>query len=103
MDLEFGVKDYKSGVYTGKILEFELPGPVSPEDLPEIETQLPQLSGEGLVISGRGPIWLYAVILHKYMHTFAYVATCDPKVGGAVVVTSHLKSVRIGTVIPISF
>ena len=99
---EIRAKNFKTGIYTGKILEFEAPSRLSPRDLPEIERRLPKAGGEGLVISGRGPIWLYGVILHKYMHTFAYIAVYDPELGGAVVVVSHLRSVRVGTVIPLS-
>ncbi len=101
--MEFNVREFESGIYTGKVLEFELQGPISPEDLADVEKKLPKVSGTGvLVISGRGPIWFYGVILHRYMHTCPAVAVYDPKVGGAVVVVSHVKSIAVGTVIPLS-
>lgn len=98
----FNIREFKSGIYSGKVLEFELSEPIGPEDLPEIERQLPEISGHDvLVISGRGPIWLYGVILHRYMHLFPAVAVYDPKLGGAIIVVSHLKTVKVGTVIPL--
>lgn len=38
---------------------------------------------KGLVLSGRGPVWLYCFLVHYY-HATAFVATCDPRLGGAV-------------------
>ncbi|ADC64683.1 CRISPR-associated protein, Csx3 family [Ferroglobus placidus DSM 10642] len=85
-----------------KVLEFELEGPISPQDLPEIEKMLPEIRGAHvLVISGRGPIWLYCVILHKYMHMFPAIGVYDPKLEGAVIVVSHTRYADVGTVIPI--
>jgi CRISPR-associated Csx3 family protein len=39
----------------------------------------------GLILSGRGPIWLYGHLLHE-AHPFAWAAVHDPRLGGAVVV-----------------
>ena len=95
------VREFKVLPYSGSVIHFELSEPISPQELPEIVKEFPVMGGEGLIISGRGPIWLYAAVLHKYMHTFAYVAVYDPKLRGAVVVATHLPPVKIGTVIPI--
>lgn len=53
---------------------------------PEIGRDIP--AGDGVVISGRGPIWLYAALVHHY-HPAAWVATFDPRLGGGVVVERH--------------
>lgn len=55
----------------------------------------------GVVLSGRGPIWLYAYLTHYY-HPTAWVATYDPRLSGAVVVQSHHPDYNVGDVIPIS-
>ncbi|MBE9138823.1 CRISPR-associated protein Csx3 [Nodosilinea sp. LEGE 07088] len=51
----------------------------------------------GVVISGRGPVWLYAYLVHE-LHPTAWVACHDPRLG-AIVVTTHSQQVRIGQVI----
>lgn len=48
---------------------------------------------------GRGPIWLYGFLVHFY-HPTVWVATYDPRLGGAVVVESHSPGVEPGDVIP---
>jgi len=80
------------------LVEFELPGPISPDTLralkpPEVDPK------KGVVISGRGPIWLYGFLVHHY-HPTAWVATFDPRLG-AVVVESHVPGVKPGDVINI--
>lgn len=54
-------------------------------DLPP-ETQGKQ--ARGLILSGKGPVWLYAHLTHLG-HAFAWLAVYDPRVGGAVVVSRH--------------
>ncbi|MEF3191394.1 MAG: CRISPR-associated protein Csx3 [Campylobacterales bacterium] len=51
----------------------------------------------GVVISGRGPIWLYARLIHHY-HPARWIAIHDPRIG-YVVVQSHSKERREGEVI----
>ena len=43
----------------------------------------------GLVISGKGPVWLYAFLVHL-AHEFAWVAVNDPRLGGGITVMNHL-------------
>jgi CRISPR-associated protein Csx3 len=45
----------------------------------------------GLILSGRGPVWLFAHLMHL-AHPFAWVATYDPRLNGAVVVSRHVTS-----------
>ena len=81
------------------IVEFRLEGPIEPRDLKKIEPPPVDL-GRGVVLSGRGPIWLYGFLIHHY-HPAAWVATFDPRLKGAVVVQSHVKGVSEGDVIPV--
>jgi CRISPR-associated protein Csx3 len=53
----------------------------------------------GLILSGRGPIWLYGHLLHE-AHPFAWAAVHDPRLGGAVVVARHVPAApALGAVI----
>ncbi len=68
-------------------------------DLPE-ETRGSEPGG--LVLSGRGPIWLYGHLLHR-AHVFAWCAVYDPRLQGAVVVMRHTPdSPALGQIVPVS-
>jgi CRISPR-associated protein Csx3 len=87
--------------------EFEIPGlkqkavgvhfqnqTIEPEFLRE--TEPPRVDGcKGLVLSGRGPIWLYGFLIHHY-HPHPWIATYEPRYGIAVVVESHIPDVSAG-------
>jgi len=80
------------------LVQFELPSAIEPSVLKTIAP--PAVNGKkGVVISGRGPVWLYAYLVHHY-HPTAFIATYDPRLG-AVVVASHAPSVKEGDVIPL--
>ncbi|MEM1513244.1 MAG: CRISPR-associated ring nuclease Crn3/Csx3 [Candidatus Jordarchaeales archaeon] len=66
---------------------------------PELKTLEPPSVNpkKGVVLSGRGPVWLYSYLTHYYHHV-AWVATFDPRIG-AVVTVSHTKTPRPGDVI----
>ncbi|MCF6095780.1 CRISPR-associated ring nuclease Crn3/Csx3 [Thermovorax subterraneus] len=53
---------------------------------------------KGIIISLRGPIWLYCYLTHYY-HITPFIATFDPRLGGGVVVESHNSKVKPGDVI----
>lgn len=79
------------------IVHFELENPIKPEELKKIEA--PKVNPrKGVVISGRGPIWLHCFLAHRYHHT-PFVAIYDPRIG-AVVVQSH-TDLKEGNVIDI--
>ncbi|MEM0235886.1 CRISPR-associated ring nuclease Crn3/Csx3 [Thermofilum sp.] len=80
------------------IVEFELTEPILPEDLKNIRPPSIKCS-KGVVLSGRGPIWLYGFLIHHY-HPATFVATNDPRIG-AVVVESHAPKYKVGDVINI--
>ncbi len=68
------------------LLHFELEEPLKPSDLKDIE--IPKIdTRKGVILSGRGPIWLHCFLAHKFHHT-PFVAIYDPRLG-AVVVQSH--------------
>jgi CRISPR-associated protein Csx3 len=68
------------------LIHFELENPIKPDDLKHLN--VPKVNPrKGVVVSGRGPIWLHCFLAHKYHHT-PFVAVYDPRLG-AVVVQSH--------------
>ncbi|ACK41901.1 MULTISPECIES: CRISPR-associated ring nuclease Crn3/Csx3 [Dictyoglomus] len=81
------------------ILYFKLKSNLDPSILKKISPPKINLR-RGLIISGRGPIWLYAYLVHYY-HPTPFIAIYDPRIG-AVVIQSHIKSINVGDVIDIS-
>ena len=53
---------------------------------------------KGVIINGRGPIWLYAYLVHQ-CHTAAWVAVMDLRHGGIVVEVHHPDAPAVGSVI----
>ena len=84
------------------LLGFQLPNdPISPDILNSISPPDPitqNFAHLGVVISGRGPVWLYGFLVHYY-HPVKWVATHDPRLQAAVVVASHTPEVKPGDVI----
>ena len=79
------------------IIHFELENPIKPEELKALK--IPNINPrKGVVISGRGPIWLHCFLAHKFHHT-QFVAIYDPR-QGAVVVQSH-TDLREGDVLDV--
>lgn len=79
------------------LISFEMSGILSPEDLATITS--PEVNGaKGLVLSGRGPIWLYCFLTHFY-HPTKFIATYDPRLEGAVIVERHAAGYKVGAVI----
>ncbi len=88
-------KDYQ-------LLDFKILGDglINPSDLNNIMLPQDLISNKGVVVSGKAPIWLYAYIIHE-LHSFAWIATFDPRLG-AIVVQNHIPQGRnIGGIIPI--
>ncbi len=61
------------------------PGDLVRIDLPGIDIAD---KAKGLVLSGRGPIWLYALLVHL-AHPYAWVGVFDPRLESAVVTQRH--------------
>ena len=84
------------------LVEFELKRDLVPEDLRDINPPDPVKEGfasKVVVLSGRGPIWLYGFLIHEY-HPVKAIAVFDPRLNGAVIVQSHHPSLKVGDVIP---
>ncbi|MEQ8972091.1 MAG: CRISPR-associated ring nuclease Crn3/Csx3 [Coleofasciculus sp. C1-SOL-03] len=76
-------------------------GIIEPQDLKGLELPANIQSSQGVVIEGRGPIWLYSYLVHK-CHATAWVGCFDPRLEGAVVVESHHKGVAVGQVLKLT-
>ncbi len=75
------------------------PGVLAGTDFP---VELLGRRDKGLVISGKGPVWLYAHLVHL-AHVFAWVALYDPRLAGGIVVMNHsVRGPRIGSVVPVT-
>ncbi|MFE1744182.1 CRISPR-associated ring nuclease Crn3/Csx3 [Coleofasciculus sp. H7-2] len=75
-----------------------LDGIIEPEDLKGLKLPEGILSSQGVVIEGRGPIWLYGYLVHE-CHATAWVGCYDPRLEGAVVVETHTPKVSVGSVV----
>lgn len=73
---------------------------IKPEDLISIDLPSELDGSQGVVISGRGPIWLYCYLAHL-CHPTPWIACYDPRLGAVVTVT-HSRAVRVGDVIPLA-
>jgi len=85
-----------------KVLDIALSQPIAPDQLPaiirKVTAAVPAAGREGIVLSGRLPVWVYGTLVHEY-HPRPFVATFDPRLGGAVVVATHMPDVAIGQII----
>ncbi|RLG58466.1 MAG: CRISPR-associated protein Csx3 [Candidatus Hydrothermarchaeota archaeon] len=80
-------------------VHFELKENLTPDILQKFKP--PEVNSmKGIILSGRGPIWLYCYLVHHY-HPTKFIATFDPRVGGAIVVESHNQIYRPGDVIDV--
>jgi CRISPR-associated protein Csx3 len=79
------------------LVSFEISDALIPEDLSMLSP--PSVNGaKGVVLSGRGPIWLYCFLAHFY-HPTKFIATHDPRLEGAVIVERHSPEYKVGLVI----
>ena len=92
--IQFSTED--RGEFT--IVRFELvSGLIEPADLQKVHP--PSVDGtKGVVLSGRGPIWLYGFLAHHY-HPCKFVAAFDPRLGGGVVFESHTSEYHVGQIV----
>jgi len=85
------------------VIEFVLAREISPEELRNINPPDPienKFADKLVILSGRGPIWLYGFLIHFY-HPVKAIAVFDPRLDGAVVVESHSKEYEVGQVVKI--
>ena len=100
--MRVAVRDYVEYLFVDIDLEGEI---LSPKDLPAFLERVRlevgnRFYGKGIVLSGRLPIWAYVALAHEF-HPAQWVATFDPRLNGAVVAASHVRTRRVGEVIPI--
>lgn len=83
-----------------QIVHFFLSGPIHSDQIRTL--RLPPLDrSRPVILSGRGPIWLYGYLLHQ-CHPHPWVAVYDPRLAGAVVVECHMAGgPGVGSVIPV--
>ena len=87
-----------------KLIEITISsGVLAPEDVQKLVDSVPVPAGgtDGVVLSGRLPVWVYAALTHHF-HPRPFVATFDPRLGGGVVVASHTANIRVGDVLDVS-
>ncbi|HOJ16537.1 MAG TPA: CRISPR-associated ring nuclease Crn3/Csx3 [Caldisericia bacterium] len=85
------------------LLEFELTKNLEPQDLASIKLPDPvkeKFASKLLILSGRGPIWLYGFMIHHF-HPCKAIAIYDPRLDCAVIVETHSIEHRIGEVVKI--
>lgn len=99
MPVKYEVKNLKDDLV---MLDFSIEGGVlGVEELEQAVNTAPEVPGtKGVCISGRGPMWLYGALVHKYHYT-KYVAVYEPRMNACIVVETHVKNRRIGEVIPL--
>jgi len=70
------------------LVEFNIEGGVlDPSELVSAVENAPVVKDKDLVcISGRGPVWLYAAVVHKYALLGNAVATYEPRLNACIVV-----------------
>jgi CRISPR-associated protein Csx3 len=74
-------------------------GIIAPADLKGLQLPANLDFKQGVVIEGKGPIWLYGYLVHE-CHPAAWVACYDTRLGG-VVVSTHTHVVNVSQVLPI--
>jgi CRISPR-associated protein Csx3 len=84
-------------VLIASLITFEIDGGVT--DPAEVfSTPLPNVpQNMGVILSGRGPIWLYARLIHHY-HPARWIVIHDPRIG-YIVVQSHVKERHEGEIL----
>jgi len=80
------------------LVHFELTGSISPKILKDLKPPIVNPK-KGVILSGRGPIWLYTYLTHYY-HPTLFIATYDPRLG-AVIVESHTSKYETGDIIKV--
>ena len=99
MDINFKIS--RTEIYV--LIHFELTAIIAPTILKTLQPPdsiALDFAHLGVVLSGRGPMWLYGFLVHYY-HPTAWVAIYDPRLRGAVIIESHQPTQTIGTILPI--
>jgi CRISPR-associated protein Csx3 len=88
MIAQFQIETADGLLHADMLSNIELPNELTVQDFTD-----------GIVFSGKGPVWLYSLLTHL-AHPFAWVGVHDPRLGGAVVVQKHSSNgPELGTVV----
>lgn len=96
--IEFEIKKLSNEVV---MIHFILKRELEPEDLKKISPPDPiknNFSDKAIILSGRGPIWLYGFLIHYY-HPVKAISIFDPRYNAAIIIESHFKKYKIGDII----
>ena len=98
MPVKFNLVDISERAF--QLLEFTLPdnGIISPEELKYIDLPEGIDFRKGVIIYGKGPVWLYAFLSHE-LHIAKWLATYDPRIGAVVVQSHEINSPQVGDII----
>ncbi|MGE3613751.1 MAG: CRISPR-associated ring nuclease Crn3/Csx3 [Sulfurimonas sp.] len=85
--------------HSATLIAFEIEGGITdPKEV--FSTPLPDVpQNMGVILSGRGPIWLYARLVHHF-HPARWVAIHDPRIG-YIIVQSHVKERHEGEILEV--
>jgi CRISPR-associated protein Csx3 len=70
-------------------------GVLSPSDLTQVSLPSEIKFSQGIVIEGRGPIWLYGFLVHL-CHPATWIGCYEPRQEGCVVVQTHVPDIQVG-------
>jgi len=79
------------------------PNPIEPEILKSIQPPHfmdQKFAHKGVILSGQGPIWLYAYLVHFY-HPVKWIGIHVPRLGGAIITSSHDPHYKVGDTLKI--
>jgi len=96
--IEFEIKKVSNEIV---MIHFILKRELEPEDLKKISPPDPiknNFSNKTIILSGRGPIWLYGFLIHYY-HPVKAICIFDPRYNAAIIIESHFKKYKIGDII----
>ncbi len=96
--IEFEIKKLSNEIV---MIHFILKRELEPEDLKKISPPDPiknNFSNKTIILSGRGPIWLYGFLIHYY-HPVKAISIFDPRYNAAIIIESHFKKYKIGDII----
>jgi CRISPR-associated protein Csx3 len=96
--IEFEIKKLSNEIV---IIHFILKRELEPEDLKKISPPDPiknNFSDKTIILSGRGPIWLYGFLIHYY-HPVKAISIFDPRYNAAIIIESHFKKYKVGDII----
>ena len=97
VDIEFKTKEFAE--FT--VVFFKLvKNVIVPSVLKEIEPpNVPK--NKGVILSGRGPVWLFSFLTHAY-HPTRFIGIYDPRMKGAVIVETHWPGYEVGDVVEVA-